>query len=301
MADWGHDLRDARLLTAASRSDGTVTTLGEGPIWDDRARCVYFVDIVGHQVFRLDGADLSARTVIHTSDREVTCVLPATDGGLLFVERDRIVTRSPDGILQQGPSMLDDPQRRFNDGICDPQGRLLIGTLHEGGADGEEFLLRIASSGSVDVIVSGLTLSNGLGFDPSGKRMYHVDTLRHLVNVYDYTAAMPMLVHSFTVAPGYPDGLTVDAEGFVWVAVWGGSEVRRYSPDGILDARLPVPARNVTAPAFVGDALDELIVTTATDGLDLPTNADGGLYRANVGVRGVVPYRWAGSTSGKPE
>ncbi len=284
------------MLATAERIGDTVDTLGEGPVWDDVVRCAYVVDISRRTAFRQDGPGLSERTVVHTSDRAVTCVLPAADGGLLLVERDRLVTRSAAGTLRYGPSLLADPGRRFNDGICDPQGRLLVGTLHEDGVEGEEFLLRVAPSGSTEVIVRGLTLSNGLGFSPSGERLYLVDTLRRVVNVYDYTTAIPTPLHSFVVAPHYPDGLTVDTEGFLWVAVWGGSEVRRYSPDGALDARLPVPAQNVTAPAFVGESLDELIITTATEGLDRPTSTDGGLYRANVGSRGLRTHRWQGST-----
>jgi sugar lactone lactonase YvrE len=284
------------MLRPAERIGDSVDALGEGPVWDDRAFCAYVVDIAGHRAIRLGGADLSERTVIHTADRAVTCVIPAHDGGLLIVERDRLVTRSPQGTLHYGSPLLDDPERRFNDGICDAKGRLLVGTLHEGIVEGEEFLLRVGPSGSVETIVRGLTLSNGLGFDPSGERLYLADTLRQVVNVYDYTQVVPVQVGAFAVAPGYPDGLTIDDDGFVWVAVWGESEVRRYSPDGVLDARLPLAARNVTAPAFVGEALDTLIVTTATEGLDPPTSADGGLYRADVGVRGLVTHRWAGST-----
>nr|WP_269078422.1 SMP-30/gluconolactonase/LRE family protein [Demequina oxidasica] len=272
--------------------------MGEGPVWDDREQCVYYVDITSHRVYRREGADLAQRTVVHEADRAVTCVLLAQDGGLLIVERDRLVTRSIDGVVRSGPplpadALEADPQRRFNDGTIDPQGRLLIGTLHEGDVENQERLLRIDSAGHVETLARSLTLSNGLGFDPSGLRLYHADTLRNRVNVYDYATPTPVPVRSFVVEPGYPDGLTVDAEGFIWVAVWGGSEVRRYTPTGMLDAQLPVPARHVTAAAFMGD---ELVITTASEGVDDPLPVDGGVYSAHVGVRGATSYRWAGRT-----
>ncbi len=266
-------------------------------MWDDREQCVYSVDIRSHRVYRHDGPDLSQRTVIHEADRAVTCVLLAQDGGLLIVERDRLVTRSVDGQVRIGWTLAEalggDPQRRFNDGVIDPQGRLLIGTLHEGDVENQELLLRMDPAGHIETIARSLTLSNGLGFDATGQRLFHTDTLRNRVIVYDYAAPTPVPVRSFTVEPGYPDGLAVDAEGYLWIAVWGGSEVRRYSPTGVLDARLPVPARHVTAATFAGE---ELFITTATEGLDDPASADGGLYCAHVGVPGGTNHRWAGPT-----
>ena len=152
-------------------------------------------------------------------------------------------------------------------------------------------------TGGVETIAQSLSISNGLGFDPEGHRLYHADTLRNRVIVYDYTTPMPVPVGAFDVQPGYPDGLTIDAEGYLWVAVWGESEVRRYSPDGTLEARLPIPGPLVTAPAFVGPGLDHLVMTTATGDLDEPPLTGGGLYRADVGVRGGSTFRWAGSTN----
>lgn len=213
------------------------------------------------------------------------------------MERDRLVTRSVAGMLCIGPVLLDDPERCFNDGICDPRGRLLIGTLHEGDGEGKEVLLRIDPAAGVETIAQSLSISNGLGFDPEGYRLYHADTLRDRVIVYDYTTPIPVLVGAFDVQPGYPDGLTVDAEGYLWAAVWGESEVRRYSPDGTLEARLPIPGPLVTAPAFVGAGLDRLVITTATGDLEEPPLTGGGLYRADVGVRGGSTFRWAGSTN----
>lgn len=292
------DLRDVQLLPAASRIGTTVDALGESPVWDDREQCVYYLDIIGRRVYRVEGAAPFERSLVYETDRSVTCVLPAEDGGLLIVERDRLVTRSPAGEVRRGESLLSDPRRRFNDGICDSQGRLLVGTLHEGDVANEEVLMRIDASGQVETILTALTLSNGLGFDRTGTRMYHVDTLRSTVTVYDYGAPVPIALQSFRVEPGYPDGLTVDAEGFFWVAVWGGAEVRRFSPDGALEARLPLPARQVTAPVFGGTNLDQMFITTAAEGLDAPHLADGGLFRAEVGVHGIAGYRWAGSTRG---
>lgn len=293
-----HALPEVVTFPRASRIGASVDRLGEGPVWDERENCAYYVDILGRSVYRLAGPDWSQRDVLYASDRPVTCVLPAEDGGLLIVESDRLVTRSVEGDLRLGPGLIDDPERRFNDGICDPQGRLLVGTLHGGEVSGEETLIRVDASGQVEVLLRGLTLSNGLGFDVAGERLYHVDTLRHTVSTYDYSNPALTLLHSFDVDGGYPDGLTVDAEGCLWVAVWGGSEVRRYTPAGQLIGRMPVDAEQVTSAAFIGEQCDTMLITTAADGINPAGAGDGGLFVALAPARGVVGSRWGGATRG---
>ena len=161
------------------------------------------------------------------------------------------------------------------------------------------------ADGSSRVVLDGIEVSNGLGFSPDGSRAYYVDSATRRVDVLDVVPATEDprgLVRRrpfVEIDPddGMPDGLTVDAEGGVWVALWGGGAVRRYSPDGALDAVVPLPVSQVSACAFGGDDLDRLFVTTSRQGLDDPDAdeaASGSLFVADPGVRGLPVLPFAG-------
>ncbi|GAA3639378.1 SMP-30/gluconolactonase/LRE family protein [Microbacterium awajiense] len=260
-------------------------------MWDARHERVLWVDIDGCAAWARPWPD-GPVTLIHRAERAVCAILPADDGGLVIVEADRLVRQDESGAVS-GERVVDlGDARRFNDATVDPQGRLLVGTLSLTGRSESQELFRLEPDGRFARVREGLSLSNGLGFSPDGTRMYHVDTMRRRIDVLDATDDAPIAITEWTVEGGYPDGLAVDAEGFVWVALWGGSAVVRLDPSGRVVDGVPVPAPHTTSVAFVGSALDELLITTAFVGRAEPADADGGVYRCPAGVAGVDVPAW---------
>jgi len=197
---------------------------------------------------------------------------------------------------------------RFNDGKCDPVGRLWAGTMdiQEKNATGSLYFLDPKDLKSHKVL-SGITVSNGLGWSPDNKKMYYIDTPTMRVSVFDYSLDSGRLDNKRTAVdfskegqPGSPDGMAVDDEGMIWVAHWGGSRVTRWDPEtGKLLHTLPVPALQVTSCCFGGENLDELYITTAREGVDQQTLAlqplTGGLFMTKIyGVRGLPTYAFDG-------
>lgn len=275
--------------------------LAEGVLFDDRAGLVRFVDIREGRVLsaRLDG-DRLVDTVEVRVRETVGAVALAEDGGLLVAAARRLATISPEGGLSFGPEILtDDRPMRFNDGGVDPQGRFVVGTLSLSGPLGTEKLLRVSPDGSVETLRDGIQLSNGLGWSPDGATIYHVDTFAKTLSSHSYGpdgfdadepwAAIP------AEFPGYPDGMRVDAEGMLWVAQFSGGCVVRYAPDGRELPRVLVDAQQPTCVGFVGE---RVVITSAIEHLtpEERVPADGALFLADVGVAGVPPHRWTGST-----
>jgi sugar lactone lactonase YvrE len=195
--------------------------------------------------------------------------------------------------------------RRLNDGACDPAGRFLVGTLSLGDPTGRETLHRIEDDGSLTTLDDDLTLSNGLAWSPDGAVMYSVDTLAGVVRARPYdpvTGAPGPRTDLLHVEAGWPDGMRVDVDGNLWVAIWGGGQVRCLSPGGTLLHVVEVPAPNVTAVAFAGPDLGTLVITTASVGLSDTALADspasGRLFTVEVGealgVRGLPTTPWNG-------
>ena len=189
------------------------------------------------------------------------------------------------------------PTTRVNDGRLDRRGRLVFGTMDED-PDGARPLGQIWSFGGrgARVLASGVRIANSIAFSPDGRRMYFADTPEKRIRIYDYDLDSGVLsgerVFVSVEGPGFPDGSTVDADGCLWNAEWGGGRVVRYTPDGRVDRVLPLPASQVTCCAFGGAGLDRLYVTTARTGLDPSALADephaGALFAFDVGVPGLV-------------
>ena len=160
---------------------------------------------------------------------------------------------------------------RLNDGSVDPQGRFVVGSMALGAETGDEVLLRISADGAVETLRTGIRLSNGIAFSPDGGTIYHVDTLASTVSRHSYgPGSFDMTSPGLVVLddlPHSPDGLTVSADGTLWVAQWGGSSVRRHAPTGELLDIVTVDATQASCPAFVGPDLDLLAITTAQEGL----------------------------------
>lgn len=277
--------------------------LAEGVLWDDRAGRVRFVNISAGAVHsgRLERGSIVDVEVIELGQTAGAVAL-ADDGGLLVAAARGLATISPSGVVSIGPDLLGDrADVRLNDGSVDPQGRFLVGTMALGDDSGAELLLRVSADGSVETLRDRMALSNGIGFSPDGGTIYHVDTRAGTVSSHSYrpgpfdhdepwSAVLRDLPHS-------PDGLTVDAEGALWVAQWGGSGALRFSPAGTLIDSVAADATQVSCPAFVGPDLDILALTSAQEGLGEWSDLSGAIFLADVHATGLPTPRWAGSTT----
>jgi sugar lactone lactonase YvrE len=276
--------------------------LGEGPIWDDREERLYWVDMFGDAVRAVDAS--GAKAMRAQMPATVGFVALRRSGGLLVAVRDGFVTLSADLDRSQPylPTRWDVPGMSWNDGACDAAGRLWAGTSTDDGSPGVAALWRLDPDRSLTRVADGLTISNGIDWDLTGRRMYHVDSPTRRIDVLAFDPERGTMSgrRSFaTVDTGLPDGLTVDADGGVWVALWDGWAVNRYTSDGRLDRTIRLPVARVTSCAFGGARLDRLFITTARYGLDAAALRDqplaGSLFVAEPGVTGRPAGRYAGA------
>ncbi|MFH8575298.1 SMP-30/gluconolactonase/LRE family protein [Streptomyces zaomyceticus] len=254
--------------------------LTEGPVWDTRRQELLWVDIPDGLVHRAALTHEDARpdlVAVATLrfDRPVGAVLTCASGALLAAAGTSFLRLAEDRPVAEAVELAapvlprDGLPRRMNDAAVDPAGRLLAGTMAYDETPGAGALYRLDATGLVTLLDS-VTISNGLGWSPDGTRLYYADSPTGRVDVFAYDPENGTLHdrRPFAVLDrGVPDGLTVDAEGRVWVAVWGGGEVLAFTPEGTLHARVEVAASHVTSCAFAGPDLDVLVITTATEGL----------------------------------
>jgi sugar lactone lactonase YvrE len=260
---------------AVAEPVGDVTAiLGEGPYWVPEDDCLLWVDIHGGHLHRTYFP--SGETV--TLDLgAVSAAFPAVGGGILTAGGSSLTLRVPPGQGGQWATRVvaEVPGReavRFNDAGVDPAGRVWVGSMHTGESEPLGELYRLDPPGVLTTVVKGVTVSNGLGWSPDGTRLYYADSPTRRVDVFDYdpatgTACNRRVFADLSRFDGFPDGLTVDVDGCVWVAVWGGGVLRRLTPDGAQDAVLPVPVSQPTSCAFGGPGMTDLYVTTAKVGL----------------------------------
>jgi sugar lactone lactonase YvrE len=283
--------------------------LGEGPLWDPVRERVLWVDIDRGEVHvgRLAGDAIEAGEVL-TFAETIGAVVCARDGTLLVAGRRALITVLPSGERVGGAQLLpDDVDSRLNDGGCDPSGRFVVGSMSLDGRTGGEGLWRIQDDGSVETIDADLTLSNGLAWSPDQRTMYSIDTVPGVVWARSHdpeTGALGVRSKLFAPIPGDaddgPDGMCVDVDGNLWIAIWGAGEVRCYSPGGEVLATVRVDAPHTSSAAFVGPELDLLMITTASGELSpeaLERHPDSGrVFTARVGTSGVpVPF-WSPPT-----
>ncbi|WP_438433134.1 SMP-30/gluconolactonase/LRE family protein [Gorillibacterium sp. sgz500922] len=276
--------------------------LGEGPSWDAERELLYWVDIEGERVHEFNPADGTDRTI--PVGRMVGAAVPVEQGGLLLAAKDGFCKLDPlTGRLAEVAKPEAEPEdNRFNDGKCDPAGRFWAGTMSLNGQQKRGKLYRLDADGSVHSILDGFTTSNGLAWTADGRTMYHIDTPTLLVMAYTFDpdtgeVSQPRAAVRFPEEEGFPDGMTIDAEGMLWVAHWGGGKVSRFDPaTGERLAEIAVPAEQVTSCAFGGRELDELYITTARTGLSEEQlkrqPAAGGLFRIKPGVKGTPTVRF---------
>ena len=260
---------------AVAEPVGDVTAvLGEGPYWVPEDDCLLWVDIHRGQLHRTYFP--SSETV--TLDLgAASAAFPAIGGGILTAGGSKLALHLPAERGEQWSTRVvaEVPVRegvRFNDAGVDPAGRVWVGSMHTGETEPLGQLLRLDNGGVLTVVVDGVTVSNGLGWSPDGSLMYYVDSPVGRVDVFDYDPATGRADHrrpfaDLSAFDGVPDGLTVDADGCVWVAVWGGGVLRRIAPDGSQDSVIAVPVSQPTSCAFGGPGMTDLYVTTARVGL----------------------------------
>jgi sugar lactone lactonase YvrE len=241
--------------------------LGEGPYWVPEDGKLLWVDAEDGLLHRTDV--VSGGTESFGLDA-VTAVFPALGGGVLTAGGNKLIRRfpgerRPDEVVAEAPEL---PGVRFNDGSVDPAGRVWVGSMHIGETEQLGTLYRLDPGCKLTPVVPGATVSNGIGWSPDGTRMYYSDSPLRRLDMFDYDPATGEAFHRRVFADlsgfdGVPDVLTVDADGYIWVAMWGGSAIRRFTPSGQLDTVLEVPVSQPSSCAFGGPGMAELYVTTA--------------------------------------
>ena len=269
---------------------------GEGPSWSDSWGGLRWVDMLAGDVLTLAADGAVRRQHVGTI---AAMIRPRTAGGAIVAREHDFAILHDSGDVEPLVSVLDDPAVRFNEGGCDPQGRLYCGTMRYDAAEGGGKVYRLELDHSVTVALAPVTISNGLQFAASGDVAYYVDSPTNRVDRLEYDPDRGFVSRSvFVDIPrddGYPDGIALDVDGGVWVAVARGSALHRYDRQGRLDQVVELPVSNVTACAFGGDDLRTLYMTTSREGLaeDAEPNA-GAVFSCDAGVAGLSTGAYAG-------
>lgn len=277
--------------------------VGEGPVWDAEHATVMWVDILRGLIHRLEPRSGQTRT-IHIG-QPVGSAHPRASGGLVLAAGTGFATVAGDGTEFQSLASVENGRAgmRMNDGACDAAGRFWAGTMEYAGARPVGSLYRLGTDRSVARVFEGVTISNGIAWSPDSTRMYYVDTPTSRVDVLDFDLASGSVDHrrelaSFPLEWGSPDGMTVDADGHLWIAFCGSGSVRRFDPDGSLVAIIELPVSQVTSCAFGGNDFADLYITTATHGLSAQRLAvqplAGSLFKARPSVHGLPASTYGG-------
>jgi sugar lactone lactonase YvrE len=269
---------------------------GEGPVWSERWGGLRWVDMLAGDVLSLAADGTIRRRHVGAV---AACVRPRRGGGAVIAIERGFALEEPGGQVTPLGDLWSDETVRMNEGGCDPDGRFYCGSMAYDERPRAAALYRLDPDGSVHLVLERLTISNGLDWSPDGDRAYYVDSPTHSIDTFDYEPKAGLVRRrpfvEIAADLGDPDGLTVDREGGVWVALWGGSAVHRYSPDGGLDLVVEVGARQVTACALGGADLDRLFITTSREGLRSGEDPlAGSLFTVEAGVRGQPVREFAG-------
>jgi sugar lactone lactonase YvrE len=244
---------------------GPIAFHAEGPVWSERWGGLRWVDMLAGDILTL-GTD--GRVERRHVAEVVAAVRPRSHGGAVLGIQNGFALEDPDGEIHVLPALWGSGAR-MNEGGCDPDGRFYCGSLAADGRTGGGALYRLNADLSVDTVLRGVTVSNGIDWSPDGSSVYYNDTATGAVTVFDYDPGRGLVDPRVLVSDlGRPDGLTVDSEGGVWVALANGGEVRRFTPDGTLDRVVRLPVTRVTACAFGGPALTDLYITTSRQRID---------------------------------
>lgn len=264
----------------------------EGPVWTDR---LHWVDMLAGDVLSLGSDGTVGRRHVGSV---VAALRPRASGGFVYaLERGFALDDGAGTPVRALPELWASDAVRMNDGGCDPDGRFYCGSMAYALTPGAASLYRLDPDGGVTTVLRDLTISNGLEWSPDGRLAYYVDTVTGRIDVMDYEGDRGLSDRRpfVTVEGGSPDGLTVDAEGGIWVALWAGSAVQRFTPEGVLSEVIELPVTQVTACTFGGAGLDELFITTSREGLPASEQPSAGaLFHVRPGIAGLPVRHFAG-------
>ena len=279
--------------------------VGEGAIWDARRQHLLWVDILGHLLFVYDPVTGENRGI--NVLQAIGTVVPRTKGGVVVALHNGFaaVDLETERMVPIADPEADIPGNRFNDGKCDPAGRLWAGTMaFDGMRDQEQGALYcLDTDGTVTHKLGRISISNGIVWSADARNMYYIDTVKDDVRAFEYDLGSGAIANERVTVrndgDGHFDGMTLDEEGMVWIAIFGGSAVKRYNPQtGEHLATIELPVTQVTSCAFGGADLDQLYITCAAVRLSAAELAEqplaGALFRATPGVRGVPAFEYAG-------
>ena len=278
--------------------------LGEGPIWDSRSQTLYWLDILNKRIFA--NGDLLLQL-----DDVAGCIAARKNGGFILALKADDGQRFSFAGLELGSAKLtllsalenELPGNRFNDGKCDPRGRFIAGTMDLAENDPTGSLYSFDGR-SITKLLSGITVSNGMTWSADHKTFYYIDTPTREVRAFDYDVESGAIANSRVAVHiheslGWPDGMTSDSQGDLWIAMWGGAQVTKWDPNtGKLLEQIPVPALNVSSCIFGGKDLNELYITSARKGLDEAAlrryPLTGGVFRLETNVEGMPTFEFTG-------
>jgi len=276
--------------------------LGEGALWDYNRKRLLFIDIEKHLLYLFDPAADELKSI--DVGQRIGTVVPKQDGRLLLALEKTVTILDPDTemletVLEVERDLL---HNRFNDGKCDPAGRLWVGTMAMDASEGTAGLYRIDGDYKIKQILRGVTISNGIAWSLDHTRTYYIDTPTRKIDCLDYDIHSGDADNRKTIIDippemGYPDGMTIDTRGWLWIAMFGGAAITCWDPDeGRLIGSYSVPANNVTSCAFGGDSLDDLYITTAR--IQMTNEAfrkypqAGGVFRLKPDAEGVPCFEF---------
>ncbi len=252
-------------------ADSTLCQLGEGAFWDGANMRLFYVDITGSKLF----------AYYPETGKKSTWDMPSMIGTVVPEDSDHVIVALTDGIYRFELSsskftflirpLEHTDSQRFNDGKTDPSGRLWVGSISLQGEEKKSFLYKIEHDSVATSMLDGITISNGIAWSSDGRKMYYIDTPTRVVREYEYnlengTIRNATIAVAIPDSLGSPDGMTIDDQNMIWVAMWGGSSVCRFNPDtGELLEQIKVPAKNVTSCAFGGKDRNILFITTASN------------------------------------
>jgi sugar lactone lactonase YvrE len=272
--------------------------LAESPVWLSRSHELAFVDILAGTLHRwvLDGEDAIAIDSVPVGSA-LGAVAPASDDRFVAAVADGFVQVGAGGVAPLALVLADLPDQRMNDGKCDPYGAFVAGTTSWSGRGDESALYRLEPDGVARVLTRGLSTSNGLCWSADGRTLFHIDTPRRAVTVWDYDPAGPLTgprrMIDLAGFSGVPDGMTIDVDGNLWIAFWGAGRVRALDPRGQVLTEIVTPAVQPTSCTFGGDDLATLFITSADHALgESATADDGGLFWCRPGTAGVPATPW---------
>lgn len=249
--------------------------------------------MVDGAVLRLDPVRDEAPSILRIGSW-AAALRPRAGYGWVIAVKDGFLLTDADLGVEREIRAFDDPRLRMNDGACAADGSFLCGTA---GPDGDGYLYRLDPSGAVSILTDGVSISNGLVADPLSDAMFYVDTATRRIDrlrLVDGVLVEREPFADLNESEGLPDGITADAEGGVWVAMWGAGAVIRIGPDGRQDARIELPTPNVSACSFGGAQLEDLYITTSRQDLPRPDASAGALFRVQPGVHGVATLAFDG-------